>query len=209
MDMNKSVFINCPFDKSYYPLLHSMLFTIVSLGYYPRISSESSDASSIRLVKIMELVSQSRISIHDLSKIKSSSKRDYFRMNMPFEFGLDFGCKKYTNDNELKNKKFIVLGGKHYEYMKAISDISGIDIQYHNNEQEKLVSVIRNWFVTNEDFFNLPSPNKIWMRLMDFNTEYNLYLSQEGYKEEDIYEIPVNERISAMNRFINQNPYNL
>lgn len=207
MDFERSVFINCPFDNSYDSMLHTMIFTIVSLGYKPRLALESSDASVIRLETIMKLICQSRISIHDLSRIKPESDGEFSRMNMPFEFGLDFGCKKYTNEEGLKNKKFLVLGGKRYDYMKALSDISGIDIQYHNNEQTKLVSSIRHWFVINEHQVKAPSPNEVWMRLMDFNYEYELYTFKKGYSKSEIYEIPINERIDAMNLFISKNPY--
>lgn len=33
----KSVFINCPFDREYQTLLRPVLFTVLSLGFVPRI----------------------------------------------------------------------------------------------------------------------------------------------------------------------------
>ncbi|MBK5260957.1 MAG: hypothetical protein JJE17_00100 [Peptostreptococcaceae bacterium] len=207
MEINKEVFINCPFDENYNPMLHTIIFAVVSMGYSPRLSLESSDSSVNRINKIMDLIGQSRISIHDLSYVKSEKEGEFSRMNMPFEFGLDFGCKKYASESVLKSKKFLVLGGDKYDYMKALSDISGIDIYYHQNDQTILVKNIRHWFVINEDLDNTPTPHDIWMRLMDFNSEYTSCLNAGGYSDEEIYEIPVNERIKAMKKFIAENPY--
>ncbi len=35
-ELEKNVFINCPFDPEYYPLLRPLLFTIVYLGFNPK-----------------------------------------------------------------------------------------------------------------------------------------------------------------------------
>jgi hypothetical protein len=44
-DFELNVFINCPFDEQYYPLLRPLLFTVVYLGFNPRIASERSDSA--------------------------------------------------------------------------------------------------------------------------------------------------------------------
>ena len=208
MSFDKSVFINCPFDSSYDVMLHSMIFSIVSLGYIPRLSLESSDSGISRLDKIIDIIKQSKISIHDLSKVKQETTGMFSRMNMPFELGLDFACKRYAKvGNDLNNKKFLVIGGKKYDYMKALSDISGIDIQYHNNDVSKLIKAIRHWFVTNESLTNIPSPNEVWMKFMDFNAEFVLYTRSKGYDEKDMYEMPLFEQINHMKVYIKDNPY--
>lgn len=208
MKYDESVFINCPFDNTYNVMLHSMIFTIVTMGYLPRLSLESSDAGTVRLEKIIEIIKQSRISIHDLSKVKSEESGEFSRMNMPFELGLDFGCRKYAYEGDrLCDKKFLVIGSKAYDYMKALSDISGIDIQYHNNKEKNLIKAIRHWFVNNEGLEGVPSPNEIWMKFMDFNAEFVLYTREKGYDPEDMYEMPINEQIILMNRFLDENPY--
>lgn len=207
-DFNKSVFINCPFDSTYHVLLHSMLFTITALGFQPRIAIESSDAGEIRLDKIISLVRESKFSIHDLSKIKSTKRGEYFRLNMPFELGLDFGCRKYSVNQDLSDKKFLVLSGKKYEYMKALSDISGVDIQYHNNLPQDIIKSIRHWFVANAGLTNTPSPNEIWYKSLDFNAEYVLFARKRGYSADDMYDVPFNEQIEMMQAFLISNPFN-
>src|SRR5690625_3567196 len=43
MSFENNVFINCPFDEDYYSLLRPLLFTIVYLGYNPKIATERAD----------------------------------------------------------------------------------------------------------------------------------------------------------------------
>jgi hypothetical protein len=179
-----------------------MIFTVVLLGYKPRLALECSDAGRARLEKIIDIIKESRISIHDLSKLKSENKDEFARMNMPFELGLDFGCRKYSDNNALIRKKFLILGGERYEYMKALSDLSGIDIQYHKYEEEKLIKSIRDWFVINERLTNILSPVQIWNRFMDFNFYYYETLLAKGYSKDQLYDLPINEQIEYMIIFL-------
>jgi len=84
-DFLKNVFINCPFDSQYTKLLRPILFTVIYLGYNPRIASERSDSGEARFTKIRELISESKFSIHDISRLKAVKKLEYYRLNMPFE----------------------------------------------------------------------------------------------------------------------------
>ncbi len=69
----KNVFINCPFDDKYFDLLQTLVFTIIYYGFYPRISLENSDSGQPRLEKIVDLIRESKYSIHDLSRLQSNS----------------------------------------------------------------------------------------------------------------------------------------
>ena len=42
------VFINCPFDNNYFPLLKPLLFVLIYIGLVPKIS-ETSDSGENRL----------------------------------------------------------------------------------------------------------------------------------------------------------------
>lgn len=65
-EFSRSVFVNCPFDASYLELLRPLLFTIVEVGFIPRIASERSDSGENRIEKISALLAGCRYSIHDL-----------------------------------------------------------------------------------------------------------------------------------------------
>ena len=125
-DYDKNIFINCPFDDEYFLLLKPLVFTIVYFGFSPRISLESSDSGLARLDKIIGLIKDSRYAIHDLSRLQARKVDEYYRLNMPFELGLDYGLRRF--DSEFSDKRSLILETKEYEYMKAISDINGFDI---------------------------------------------------------------------------------
>lgn len=65
-----SVFINCPFDKEFEPLMDSIIFSIVCCGFFPRSSLENGSVSISRIDRIKWTISNSKYSIHDLSKCR-------------------------------------------------------------------------------------------------------------------------------------------
>ena len=95
MAFNDNVFVNCPFDDEYLPLLRPLLFTVIDLGFTPRIALERLDSGRPRFQKIVALIKQSKYAIHDLSRIQSSKVGEFYRLNMPFELGLDVGCSLF------------------------------------------------------------------------------------------------------------------
>ena len=145
-DFNKNVFINCPFDSEYNSLLQPILFTIVYFGFTPQIASQAVDSGEQRITKIVSLILKSKYSIHDLSRIRSAKRGELYRLNMPFELGIDYGCR-YTARGQLRRKKFLVLGEKPHDYKTALSDLAGIDAKSHMNDPEKVVLALRNWFI--------------------------------------------------------------
>jgi len=102
-DFEKNVFINCPFDDKYLELLHPLSFTLIYLDFNPRIALESFDSGHQRIDKICKLIEESKFSIHDLSRLQSQKKNEYFRLNMPFELGIDYGVRKLPPDSKRKN----------------------------------------------------------------------------------------------------------
>ena len=88
---DNAIFINCPFDDGYLPLLRALLFVARFYGLEVKIASSELDSKSNRLARIIALMKESKYSVHDLSKMKSIQKGEYYRMNMPFELGLDYG----------------------------------------------------------------------------------------------------------------------
>src|SRR4028118_1289376 len=166
-EFNNNVFINCPFDPEYYSLLRPLLFTIVYLGFNPKIALEGSDSGEQRIDKICGLIKKSKYSIHDLSRLKSRKKGEFYRLNMPFELGVDYGCRRFAS-NYLNGKKFLILEKGAFDYKKALSDISGVDIKNHDNKPAKIVQAIRNWLVETVDLKGVAGPTAIWYKFNDF-----------------------------------------
>jgi hypothetical protein len=83
---NLKVFVNCPFDDEYLPLLQSIAFAVTACGYEVQLALQDVDGK-VRLDKILAMMSASRLSIHDISRLPQQPGQSP-RFNMPFECGL-------------------------------------------------------------------------------------------------------------------------
>ncbi|QNL22654.1 hypothetical protein HZR84_12105 [Hyphobacterium sp. CCMP332] len=168
-DYNQNVFINCPFDDKYFELLKTLLFTILYFKFNPRLALESSDSGLSRLEKITRLIQESRYAIHDISRLQAKSANEYFRLNMPFELGIDYGLRRFhPNYND---KRSLILESEKYDYMKAISDINGMDIKNHKDNPGQLIECIRSWFSETVGLRDLNGSEKVYSDFIDFNTD--------------------------------------
>jgi hypothetical protein len=199
MIVSNNVFINCPFDNYYFPLLKPLLFTLIYIDLVPRIS-ETSDSGEFRLLKIRDLMAVSQYSIHDLSRMEPLKQKDYPRFNMPFECGIDFGLR--MSSNEYASKKFLILEKEQHRYQKVISDISGNDIKAHKNEPEQIVKVIRDWFKPTQ--LNIPRHREIWLAYNEFVYDYEQILINEKYDPKDIYSLTFSDIIEFMTAWISE-----
>lgn len=198
---DKNIFINCPYDEEYYTILRPLLFTILYLGFIPRMALDRSDSGEPRLEKIKNLISQSQYSIHDISRLLSSKRKEFYRLNMPFELGFDYGYRCFSN-NSNSTKRFLILEKERYRYMSALSDINGLDIKSHQDNPEVLVTVVRNWFVETVGMTNVKSPTVIWYKYLDFNSALYDKKTNEGFTDRDINYMPISELIANIRDFI-------
>jgi hypothetical protein len=184
MAFDDNVFVNCPFDEDYHLLLRPLLFTIIYAGMTPRIASERLDSGEPRITKIAGLVSESMYAIHDISRIKARKRGELFRLNMPFELGLDIGCRLFAGDHRSR-KKCLILEAERYRYQAAISDLSGSDIAVHSGDPAELVAQVRNWLYS-EAGLDLPGPSRIWNAFTDFMAASHDALEAKGFSKQDI-----------------------
>ncbi len=191
---DKNVFINCPYDDEYLPLLKSMIFTIKACGFHPRIALERFNSAEVRLQKIKQLIEESCYSIHDLSRIKSKNVGEYFRMNMALELGMDIGCRDYHPTPAFREKKLLVLENERFSVQKGLSDMSFGDCKSHEGSEEKLIKCVRDWFYENGSKKVKPA-SVIWNEFNVFMS--NLYVEKNalGYKDEEIDHILIPEYI--------------
>lgn len=201
MSFSKNVFINCPLDPEYFPLLKCLLFTIKKIGFTPRLALERHDSGEIRLQKIKQLIEESKYSIHDLSKVVAENKGDYFRLNMPFELGLDLGCRDYHILEKYRGKKFLILEKEKYTTQKALSDLSFADCKYHKNEPEEMVYEVRSWFVET-GLKGIQSASTIWDEYNYFYTNLFQEKKSVGFSKKDIERIPIPEFIDFISEKI-------
>ena len=142
---DKNVFINCPFDDDYLPIFNSILFTVHRCGFVLRCAKEYGESNTIRIQNIIGLIGQSKYSIHDLSRV--SSMGELPRFNMPLELGICIGAISFGTQPQ-KSKKYLILEKERYRFQQFISDLSGQDIQSHNNSYQEAIKVVRNWLST-------------------------------------------------------------
>jgi|ERR1035437_10364347 hypothetical protein len=200
MSFDESVFVNCPFDEKYYPLLRPLLFTVIYLGFTPRMTLQSLDSGKPRIQKIIALIKGSAYAIHDLSRVKAERKGEYFRLNMPFELGLDVGCRVYKV-GKWSRKKCLILETERYRYQVAISDVSNSDITAHHNEPEQVVVAVRNW-LNNAAHLSAHGPNRVWGAFNDFMADNYDALKKRGFSDDDIRELGVSELIDCMKKWV-------
>ena len=67
---DRGVFVNCPFDDDFLPILHAILFAIHDCGFVARIAVEDIGSNETRLDKIARIIRESRYSIHDISRVE-------------------------------------------------------------------------------------------------------------------------------------------
>jgi hypothetical protein len=162
-------------------------------GLEPRIALECDDCNQERIDKIKYLIKNSKYSIHDISRMEPLKKGDLPRFNLPFELGLDMGCRTY-GEGKLATKKSLILDRELHRFRAVISDISGNDIRAHNSDVKELIRNLRNWIRTIAKV-KLNSANHIWNNFNIFSAHLIEKCREEEFDDQDIEEMPVLEYI--------------
>ena len=199
-EFDRNVFINCPFDADYEPILQAILFTILYLGFEPRLALEREDSGESRLEKIRELIRESRFSIHDLSRCRANDKGEIFRLNMPFELGVDYGCRQYFG-NGRDAKRFLILEEEQYRYQRALSDLSGSDIRKHGGDFAEAMTAVRNW-LRNHSRRKALGPSGMQGKYVDWQEWHWETMLSRGYSEKDILKYPTFELIESIKEWL-------
>lgn len=203
MAFEGNVFVNCPFDGQYLPLLRPLLFAIIFLRLKPRIALEAIDSGQLRLDKIVRLIRESRFAIHDLSRIEAGQAGELYRLNMPFELGIDFGCRLFGTAR-LRRKRILVLEAEPYRYKSAISDLAGVDIEHHANQPYRVILKVRNW-LKNVCLEDAVGAARISNAFSDFMAHNYDDLIGRGFSPTEIETLPVSELIECMERWTAEN----
>lgn len=144
---DNSVFINCPFDSAYRPLFEAVAFAVYDCGFYPRSALEVDDSSEVRIEKIIRIIGECRLAVHDISRTQLNRDSRLPRFNMPLELGIFLGAKAFGGKVH-RLKAAIVLDTDRYRYQKYISDIAGQDIRAHGRNPAKMIQQVRDFLAT-------------------------------------------------------------
>jgi hypothetical protein len=173
------VFINCPFDPAYRPILNAILFAVIDLGFVARCALEEEDTGDFRLSKIERIIEECRYGINDLSAVSLDVATGLPRFNMPLELGLFFGCKRFGPPNQSK-KRTLVLDNDPYRYRQFISDISGQDISAHGGDPERAIRAVRDWLQAASKRRGLAGGGEILERYRRFQDELPSICAEAG-----------------------------
>src|SRR5947207_8115903 len=162
-----SVFINCPFDKQYQPILDAIVFCVVACGFEPRCTLELTDAGEVRIENIYRLIAQCNHSIHDISRTEVEDQPYRLpRFNMPLELGIFLGAKRFGGRSS--RKRCLVMDRAPYRYKRFISDIGGQDIKAHYTRPVNAIRHVRDWLQSATGKAAIPGGTKIWQDYQQF-----------------------------------------
>jgi hypothetical protein len=139
----QSVFLNVPYDKQFEDLYLAYIVGLTQLGL--KINATLAVPNQGRLERIVELIEESDVSVHDLSRIELSLGIP--RFNMPLELGLALFRSHVTKG---RHRAFI-FERKAFRTQQSTSDINGIDPQVHNGTVKGVMAGLRNIFYQSEE----------------------------------------------------------
>jgi len=151
VEPQSSVFINCPFDDEYEPLMNAIVFAVVCCGFTPRVANESGDVAESRLDRICASLHDSRYSIHDLSRCTGEGDHNFARFNMPLELGMAMGRRFASKEGEGPAHDWLVLVPEGHAYIRFVSDLAGFDPGRHDDSQDSVIKTVMAWLWTRPD----------------------------------------------------------
>jgi hypothetical protein len=163
---NVSVFVNCPFDSDFRPIFDAMVFAAVCCGFFPRCATESGSVSEPRMARISRAMSESKYSIHDLSRCAGEGELNLARFNMPLELGMAI-WQRYERTEGMPHD-WLMLVPKGHAYKRVLSDLSGYDPIEHDESVGSVVPAVMSWLATRPEAIACPTPLTVLAALPHF-----------------------------------------
>ena len=121
-----------------------MCFAVAACGHAPRCALDETDSAAIRFNRILDLITEADFSIHDLSRVELDSSSGLPRFNMPLELGADLALR-LRGPARHRRRRVLVLDATPHRYDQTLSDISGMDVEAHGNEPDRVIGAVRDW----------------------------------------------------------------
>ncbi|MEO7027339.1 MAG: hypothetical protein ABI056_07270 [Caulobacteraceae bacterium] len=170
---SKSVFINCPFDEPFRPILRAIVFTVIVSGYHPRSALDATDGAEVRLGRIAAMIGGCDWGIHDLSRVEVEAG-GLPRFNMPMELGIHLGARLFGEKRQ-RRKRALILEASPHRYDAVLSDISGQDVEVHANDPEQAIGCVRDWLSDHRPRSAVPLPGATAIQV-----DYRLFRDEIG-----------------------------
>jgi hypothetical protein len=150
-----------------------MTFAVISSGCHPRCALDATDGAEIRVGKIATMIGECDWGIHDLSRVEVEAGGAP-RFNMPMELGLHLGAR-LLGEGRHRRKRALILDAQRHRYDAALSDISGQDIECHDNDPDQAIRCVRNWLSEHRSLKAPPLPGAAAMQ-----ADYRLFKAEIG-----------------------------
>ena len=141
MQSDNHVFINCPFDRQYRSMFDAIIFAVLDCGFVARCALEVDDGGQVRIDKIVSIIRECRLGIHDISRTEPDPTTGLPRFNMPSELGLFLGAKRFGVGPQ-RRKLSLILDRERYRYQASCSDIAGQDVSAHDGSAIVAVKIV-------------------------------------------------------------------
>lgn len=174
-----SVFLNVPFDSKYGRLFDALVFAVHDCGFIARSALEVDDSGQARVLKILDIIEQSKYGIHDISRAGIDKQTGLARFNMPLELGFFLGAIRYGTTKQ-RQKRCLVLDRERYRYRNFCSDIAGQDIRAHGDNPRDAIRAVRDWLSTHRTAVQMPGGKAIFDR-------YERFRAQLGVQARDVH----------------------
>jgi len=199
----KCVFLNVPFDDNYASLFEALVFSIRDCGFIPRSALEVDDSGQARVLKILDVIEQSKFGIHDISRSGVDSATGLARFNMPLELGFFLGAQRYGTAKH-RQKRCLVLDREPYRYRDFCSDIAGQDIRAHHDEPRNAIRAVRDWLSTHRTTAEMPGGKAIFDRYERFRAQLAV---QAADVHLDTRELTFGDYTRLVTGWLDENPW--
>jgi hypothetical protein len=200
-----SVFINCPFDSWYKPLMRALIFAVYDCGFAPRSALEADNASEVRFQKILRIISDCKFGIHDLARDKSPRSRRLPHFNMPLELGLFLGASNLGVRRD-RAKQCLILDRDRHQYRTLCSDLAGHDIHDHRGMPAIAITRVRDWLSipAADEGIEIPSGSVIAARYKQFE---RILPEWVGLQQRRMRELTYTDERNLVEKWLKENPW--
>jgi hypothetical protein len=199
----KCVFLNVPFDDNYASLFEALVFSIRDCGFIPRSALEVEDSGQARVLKILDLIEQSKYGIHDVSRAGIDPATGLARFNMPLELGFFLGAQRYGTAKH-RQKRCLVLDRDRYRYRDFCSDIAGQDVRAHGDQPRDAIRAVRDWLSTYRTAVQTPGGKAIFVRYEQFRAQLAV---QAADVHLDVGELTFGDYTKLVIGWLDENPW--
>lgn len=155
-----SVFINCPFDSEFRSNFDAIIFSTICCGFLPRCAIEAGSASTPRMDRIVQAITSSKYSIHDLSRCRGEGDANFARFNMPLELGIAMS-ERFRTANHPDQHDWLLLVPTGHAYKRFLSDLAGYDPNEYDGKVDSIVPAVMSWLATRPDAVQAPTPQAV------------------------------------------------